>query len=74
MGAVGFPNNTTVSPLRTEDTLANPDLGKMMGAAAVIVGVVMMMMMIQLRNRTREREERERGFGGLEELYVLDSW
>ena len=56
MGAVGLPNKTTVSPLKTEDTLANPDLGKMMGVAVEA-------MMDQLRNRTREREKRRESLG-----------
>ena len=58
MGAVGLPNKTTVSPLKTEDTLAKPDLGKMMGVA--VLGVAMM---DQLRNRTREREKRRESLG-----------
>ena len=56
MGAVGLPNKTTVSPLKTEDTLAKPDLGKMMGVAVEA-------MMDQLRNRTREREKRRESLG-----------
>ena len=53
VGEVGLPNKTTVSPLRTDCTLANPTLGKIIeggpGAAAVVA-------MMCLKEEERERD------------------